>query len=239
MKRKLSKLILSKAPRAIKAASENSSKIVIVAMEDGDCPELLIMDSIGQDYWGDGMPASEVVNFMARNKGQDVHVRVNSYGGDAYEGLVMHNAFAQHDANVTASIEGIAYSAATIAVGGCDHIRMYQRSDFGIHRAWSLARGNRNAMQASMEWLDSVDEHQIGIFGDKTGESREKIIEWLEGTDDGTIFNAKDALAAGFCDEIITPKKDDSTDASKKNRKKASKRIAAAMRHKRALAGQK
>ena len=230
---------IGKTPKTIKAASEKDSALKIVAMEDGEVPELLIMDDIGRDFWGDGIPASEVVNFMARNKGSDVHVRVNSYGGDAYEGLVMHNAFAQHDANVTATVEGIAYSAATIAIGGCSKIQMYNRSDFGIHRAWSFAIGNINAMKAAQEWLESVDEHQIGIFMDKTGEDREKIIEWLEGTDDGTIFNANDALAAGFCDEIITPKKDDSSDASKKNKKKASKRIAAAMRHKRALAGQK
>lgn len=195
-----SKFNLSKAPKAVKESTEGRLKVM--AGGDRDNPELFIMDYIGEDGFGGGVAAVDVSAFLRDNADREVTARWNSFGGDAYQGLVMFNAFMDHG-NVTSVIEGIAFSAASIAVSGSANIKMQEQSDFGIHRSWTIALGNRNSMIAAQEWLDAVDEHQIGIFSNRTGESREQVVEWLDGTDDGTLFSAKAALEAGFIDEVI------------------------------------
>ncbi len=221
---------LSKTPKHICASADKNPTMRIVAMEEGETPELIIMDSIGKDFWGDGIAASEVVSFLSKHKDSNVKARFNSFGGDAYEGLVMHNSFAQHG-NVTAVIEGIAFSAAAIAAAGANKVVMQKQSNFGIHRAWTVAMGNVNGLKASVEWLESVDEHQINIFGNRTGEDRETVIGWLEGTDDGTVFDAEESKTLGFADEILGEPQADPKPASS-----ARKRFAAEVRHRRAMA---
>ena len=193
---------LSRTPNIIAKASESAKRLTAVASPQADGPELMIMDYIGQDSFGDGMAATTVKDFLATHRADPVTVRWNSFGGDAYEGLVMHNAFAEHG-NVTSIIDGIAFSAAAIAASGSKIIKMQAQSDFGIHRAATSVYGNLNQLRGVIEWLEAVDEHQINAYIAKTGASRDTIIGWLEGTDDGTLFSADEALAAGFADEII------------------------------------
>lgn len=220
---------LSKTPESIKAESAKSQSIKIMAMEDGDTPELLIMDRIGKDYWGDGVAAEDVATFLTKHKNTEVKARINSFGGDAYVGLVIHNAFANHG-NVTAVVEGIAFSAAAVAAAGAKKLSMFAESDFGIHRAWILAAGNVNELKATIEWLEAIDDHQINIYERRTGADREQIIKWLEGTADGTVFSAQAAFDAGFADEIITPGQQ-----REESNSSAEKRIAAERRHQLAM----
>lgn len=193
-------------PQTVVEASQ-AEGFSIRCMDAGDGPaELMIMDDIGKDPWGDGIAASDVVSFLSSNKGKPVNVKINSFGGSAYEGLVMYNAFLEHDAEITATIQGIAFSAATMPAMGADKLIMSAQSDFGIHRAWTVAGGNQNQLKGVLEWLASVDNHLLDVYEDKTGASREQIENWMDGTDDGTVFNATEALENGFADEVLPSK---------------------------------
>lgn len=217
---------LSKTPKSIIQASKENPHLRIVAV-DGETPELMIMDDIGQGLFTEGVRSADVAGFLSQYKDREVHARVNSYGGDAFEGLVMFNAFQEHG-NVTATVEGISFSAASIATSGARVVRMQPQSEFGIHRAWTGVMGNQKALMSALDWLVKVDEHQLDIFSKRTGKSRGQIADWLDGTDDGTLWNAVEALDKGFADEIVGS-------SEKPKKAAASKRIAAMMRHKRAL----
>lgn len=143
------------------------------------------MDDIGSDNYGGGVSAVDVGDFPKKDRSQPVEARFNFFGGDAYVGLVIHNAFKEHG-DVTAIIDGIAFSAASIAAAGAKTLLMRKHSDFGIHRSWTIAAGNRNQLAGVMEWLDSVDLHQIDIFHERRGQDREQIVDWLDGTNEGT-----------------------------------------------------
>ena len=186
----------------VKASSGKTIKIVAMA----ETPELMIMDDIGGDMFGDGIDASEVKAFLSKHRSTEVVARFNSFGGDAFQGLVMHNAFQEHG-NVKAIVDGIAFSAASTAAMGAKTLVMNEASSFGVHRAWTLAMGNQKEMQAAIEWLDQVDQHMIAIIQNRTGAKLEQVEAWVDGTDDGTIFSAQEALDAGFADEIIPLKK--------------------------------
>ena len=204
------KLFNISTPSAIKA-SQSDPNFKVYAREDGGEVELLIMEQIGEDGWGDGVSATSVVNFLNEHRTSRVNVRINSPGGFVYDGMVMFNELKQREPKVTVTIEGLAFSAASFLAMAGDHVRMHEVSDFGIHRAWGMAIGNANAMRGLAEWLDTVDEHLVDIYENKSGQSRDQLNEWLDGVDDGTLFSAKEAVAAGFADELIplSPPSDD------------------------------
>ncbi|OYP38896.1 head maturation protease, ClpP-related [Rhodopirellula sp. MGV] len=174
---------------------------------NADDLSIQVYDTIGEDpYTGEGVSEKTIVDMLDRNRHKNVSVRINSFGGDVYAGLLIFNALAAHPRAVTTTIEGIAFSAASyIALAG-DRMRMFQNSDFGIHRASTITWGNRHDHLSTLQWLDTIDEHLIDIYERKTGKSRAQITKWLEGTSDGTVFSATEAKRHGFCDEIIDPK---------------------------------
>jgi len=185
---------------APKCAKPDTPGMKVFAM-DGDTPTLSIMDDIGENYFGEGVRAVDVSEFLESNPGP-VNAKINSFGGSVYEGLAIFNALIEHG-EVNGSVEGIAYSAASIVAMGCKTLRMKQASDIGIHRAWTLTQGNSKELQATIEWLNTVDEHQVDIFAEKTGQERGQIESWLDGTSDGTTWTASKAFELGFCDEVI------------------------------------
>jgi ATP-dependent protease ClpP protease subunit len=167
---------------------------------------LEIYDQIGEDYYGDGISAKSVVDFLRIHSNKSVDVRINSEGGFCYEGMQIFNALASHPKQVTCTVEGLAYSAASFIALAGDSLRMFRVSDFGIHCAATVAVGNKREMRSIAAWLDTLDNHIIDIYEAKTGKSRSQIIQWMDGESDGTLFSATEAHELGFCDEIIDPK---------------------------------
>ncbi|MCC9600765.1 Clp protease ClpP [Stieleria sp. JC731] len=199
---------LRSVPQSIlnaKQASENRQQMKF--RNEADEVSIEIYDVIGDDPWtGGGVSEKTIVDILNRNRNKPVSVRINSFGGDVYAGLVMFNALASHPQPVTTTIEGIAFSAASYLALSGTKVRMYRNSDIGIHRASTVTIGNRHDHESTTKWLDTIDEHIIDIYQDKTGKSRAQITKWLEGTSDGTVFSATEAKRLGFCDEIIDPK---------------------------------
>lgn len=183
---------------------QNGNATLRIRAAEGETPELLIMDDIGES-WEGGIKAVDVRSFLGDNPGK-VTARFNSYGGDAFEGIVIHNAFQEHG-NVEAVVDGIAYSAASIAALGAKKLTMKEASSFGVHYAWTVVAGNRKDLKAADEWLANVDSHIVSTLQNKSGADEDQANKWLAGTSDGTIFTAAEALEAGLIDEVIPLKK--------------------------------
>lgn len=208
------------------ALSDQDFRVFVNKDSDGPI-ELLIMDDIGENWYGEGISAKSVVGFVNEHRGQDFNVRINSPGGLVYDGLVIYNALANHDGNVTVTIEGLAFSAASFIAMAGDTIRMHEASDIGIHRALAGVAGNAKAIRGVAEWLDNIDEHLLDIYSSRTNADRSQIEAWLDGTDDGTLFSAKDAVEHGFADELI-PVKGRSENRKQPSSQPAARRIEAA-----------
>ncbi len=193
---------LETVPAAAKESTDSSMRFF--ANDDGDGPfEILLMEEIGEDGWGGGMAATDLVNRLSNNKHRDINLRINSPGGLVYDGLVMYNALASHPQTVNVTIEGLAYSAASFVAMAGDVVTMYEASDIGIHNAWGGAIGNARAMQSVADWLTTIDEHLYDIYSAKSGQTRDWVKEMMRGVDDGTVFSAKEALEFGLVDAVI------------------------------------
>lgn len=168
----------------------------------GDEPaEISIYGEIG-DFWT-GCDAGSVCQFLRNNKGKPVKVRINSGGGLAYDGIVIHNALLTHDGPVTTVVEGIAGSAASIIAVAGSPAQIYENAQFFIHRAAIMAYGNSSTMEYAKEWLDKIDDAICKTYKAKTNMAYDKIMNMMIGKEDGTVMSASEAVAMKFCNQMI------------------------------------
>lgn len=198
--------INARPPKVIVDAND-SSELRVIVNESEESIEMAIFDRIGENpFTGEGVKAKDVVDMLSTNRNKAVNVRINSFGGDVYDGFVIYNALSSHTAGVTVTIEGIAFSAASFIAMAGEKVRMFKTSDFGIHESATVAFGNKREMRSAMDWLTTIDEHLVDIYAARTGKGRKQIENWLQGESDGTVFSAQQAVEYGFADEIIEPK---------------------------------
>lgn len=172
--------------------------------------ELIVSDVIGDEFFGDGNSTLKgVARFLADADGNAIRVLIDSPGGYALTGAAMYNLLANYQGDVTVRVVGLAASAASIIAMAGDKIQMYENTSLVIHRAWSLAIGNTDAMMETAEYLDQIDQGLASVYSARTGKSVDEILEMMagKGKSDGTAFTPKQALDYGLIDEVLPMKK--------------------------------
>lgn len=128
-----------------------------------------------------------------------IELRINSPGGEVWEGLAILNALRAHDARFVAVVEGVAASAASFIAAGADELVMAPNSELFIHRAWGLVVGNADDMRKFAAELEHEDRNLASIYASKAGGS---VDEWLARMSDETWYSADEAVAAGLADRV-------------------------------------
>jgi ATP-dependent protease ClpP protease subunit len=183
------------------AASFTDEVSIILAKAKNDV-EIPLMGVIGDEF--SQCDAASISSILRANRGKPVTMRVNSPGGLAFDGLAIHNALAAHDGPTVGIIESLAASAASLAVLGCDTVKMYANATYHIHEGLSFAFGHIADLQDSIEWLQQFNLAAIATYSAKTGKSEKEMASALLGDKgDGTKYSAEQAKSAGFVDEII------------------------------------
>lgn len=170
--------------------------------KDGEPAELILYGEVGNPY--ENMDAGSVAHFLRANSGVPVVVRINSFGGSAYDGIAIRNALASHNAKTTAIIDGIAGSAASIIAVGAQKVKIMENATYFIHRASLIAGGHEDTLLDGADWLRKIDESIARTYKAKTNVALDKLKEWMYGrAGDGVNFSATEALANKFVDEIV------------------------------------
>ncbi len=168
--------------------------------------ELLIYGSIGYSWYEDddsAITGKNVRAWLAERSGQDVTIRINSPGGDVFEGVAIHNALAQHEGKVTVHIDALAASAASVIAMAGDEIHIAANAMVMIHRAWTWTAGNANDLEKEAALLRQIDGTLVATYVARTSQETADIEAMLDAE---TWLTAEDAKAKGFAD-TITPAK--------------------------------
>jgi len=163
--------------------------------------EIVIYAGIGQDFWGDGSMIS-AKNFSDELKKipetvNTLHIRMNSPGGDVFDGIAIYNRLKQHKAKKIVYIDGLAASIASIIALAGDEVVMGEGALFMIHLPWTMAWGNRMEIENTVGRLMDVEEQMIGIYSKRTRMERSEIRSLLEAE---TWMSAEEAIEKGFVD---------------------------------------
>ena len=166
----------------------------------GDTAEIVIYDQIGQSMWGDGYGAKKFnADLKALGNVKNISVRLNSPGGDVFEGLTILNRLLAHKATVTIYIDGLAASIASVIAMAGDKIVMAENALFMIHNPWSFAMGTSEDMRATADTLDKVKEALLTAYTGQSSLDEHKISALMDAE---TWMTAKEGLDMGFIDEI-------------------------------------
>lgn len=166
----------------------------------GTTGEVLIYDAIGSSFWGDRTDAKTFAAEISELDVTELTVRVNSPGGDAFDGVAIMNALKRHPAKVTAYVDGLAASAASVIVaGGADEVVMCEGAQIMIHDAMVWAAGNAEELGKAAAMVDKLSNDMAGIYARKAGTPRD---EWRESMREETWFSADEAVAVGLADRV-------------------------------------
>ena len=173
----------------------------LVKNEEEKTAELILYGSIGSDeYWDD--ISDKVFKQDIENLGdvENITLHINSPGGSVFSAVAIANTLRNHKAKVTANIDGLAASAATIITSACDTVRMPKNALFMIHNPITFAYGNNQEMQKTVEMLDKIKNSIIETYLSKTKADKKTLSELM---DNETWMDAETAKEYGFIDEIV------------------------------------
>lgn len=136
---------------------------------------------------------------------EDVHIRLNSYGGSCNAAVRMFDDIRAYPGNVMITISGTAASAATVVAMAADRLEMTPGSLFMIHDPSTVAYGNEQDMDEAKAVLHACKESILNMYGTRIRVSREDAADMMSAT---SWMDANEAFDKGFVDGITeTPDK--------------------------------
>lgn len=169
------------------------------AAADGD-NVISVLDVIGEDFWTGGGVTAKRISAALRSIGdRDVVVKINSPGGDLFEGIAIYNLLRKHPASVRVEILGWAASAASIIAMAGDEIVMGLGTFVMVHNAWGMVVGNRHDMRDAADLFDSFDGAIADIYAARTGQDRASIEKLMDAE---TFMGPTEAVSNGFADSV-------------------------------------
>ena len=163
--------------------------------------ELILYGSIGSDeYWDDISDKAFKQDIENLGDVENITLHINSPGGSVFSAVAIANTLKNHKAKITANIDGLAASAATIITSACDTVKMPKNALFMIHNPITFAYGNNQDMQKTLEMLNKVKNSIIETYLNKAKTDKETLSELM---DNETWMSAEEAKEYGFIDEIL------------------------------------
>jgi ATP-dependent Clp protease protease subunit len=162
--------------------------------------EIWLYDRIGDDFFGGGISADSFrKELTALGRVSTINVRINSPGGDVFDGLAIYNSLKQHPAQIIVDIDGLAASIASLIAMVGDDIRIAANAMLMIHNPQSIAVGDANEMLRTAALLGQVKGSLADTYAARTQQARSQLEAWM---DDETWMNADTAVQYGFADAV-------------------------------------
>jgi ATP-dependent Clp protease protease subunit len=183
-----------------KAKTPNGYRVQ--AKAGGNSAEIYLYGVIGQSFWDEGITAKQFKDDLAKlgNNIQQLDIRINSDGGDVFDGRTIYNLLLQHKANKTVYVDGLAASIASLIAMAGNKIVMGDGAFMMIHNAWGVAVGNGSEMRRVADLLDSVSGTLIDTYAARTKLARDEIVTMMDAE---TWMPSSEAVEKGFADEVV------------------------------------
>jgi HK97 family phage prohead protease len=170
-------------------------------VEKGDATDILIYDEIGGSF---GTTADQFVADLAAITTPRINLRINSPGGSVVDAVAIASSLrhaSEGGQHLTAFVDGIAASAATIIAIACDEVVTMPGAQWMVHFASSTIDGNKLTARKMDTFLDRQDANIADQYAAKAGGS---AADWLTMMEEETWFTAHEAQDAGLADRVWT-----------------------------------
>jgi ATP-dependent Clp endopeptidase proteolytic subunit ClpP len=152
-------------------------------------------------YWGDEVTPTDIKDELNKLKNvSSINLFVNSPGGGVFAGAAIYNELKRFDKPITAYVDGLAASIASLIVLAADKVVMPSNAMYMIHNPWMLAVGDAPKLRDMADKLDKItDSVLLETYANKTGMKKEDLQKML---DDETWLSGAEAVELGFADEL-------------------------------------
>ncbi len=198
-------------PRMTKPAAGARPWFEFRAAKDDGPVEIRIYDSIG--WWG--VTAKDFAAELDKVDADEIVLRINSSGGDVFDGFAIYNLLRDHPAKVTTIVDGFAASIASIIALAGDSIEVHEASVVMIHEPWGVGIGNATELRELADVLDkTIAAPMAKLYADRMDRPIDEIRDLMEAE---TWWTGEEAVESGFASELITsaPPKDAAANAGR------------------------
>lgn len=164
--------------------------------------EILLYGFIGN--WKDTDSKSFISDFKRLEAiHNQINVRINSGGGDVFEGISIYNTLKKSTATIHIYIDGLAASMASIIALAGSKIFMSRFAQLMIHRVSGSANGDADKLRETASLMDDLEKSLLEIYATKTGKDATLIQDtWMQRGKD-SWFNATEAIKQKLVDEVF------------------------------------
>lgn len=159
-----------------------------------------------------GVTAQNLVDDLSAINGP-VELRMNSGGGEIFEGIAIYNALCARD--VAVYIDGIAASAASFIAMAASPGKLFmaKNASMMIHDGQAMAMGNAKDLSDLVDVLERESKKIASIYADRTGKTQKYFRNKMRKE---TWYDADQALEEGLVDKIFDPRTGSPVDKAKK-----------------------
>ncbi|MCG3880734.1 Clp protease ClpP, partial [Psychrobacter sp. Ps6] len=126
-------------------AKKNKSWFTLTNQGDDQPVKVWIHGDIGS-Y---DIAAIDLIKALQSIGSQDVHFRIQSYGGSVYEGLAMYNAIKAHKGKTVGIVDGLVASISSYFLMACDEVHMPENAKLMIHDPAIGAWGGEDELESA------------------------------------------------------------------------------------------
>ncbi|PRH86928.1 hypothetical protein C5L14_16715 [Labrys okinawensis] len=163
--------------------------------------EICIFDPIGADpETGVGMTAKQFdANLKALGSPGAFLLRINSPGGDVMDAMAIYSMLKASRARITARIEGIAASAASLIAMAADYIEIAPNAFMLIHMPYTTATGSADDLATAAGDLKRMSDSYAKIYSARSGQSVAAVKALM---DEDRLMSADEAIRLGYADNL-------------------------------------
>lgn len=170
---------------------------------EGDGVELLLYGDISEkSWWGDNVTPKQFADDLnVLGTVSNISVRINSGGGDVFAAQAIGNLLEQNPAKVTAYIDGLCASAATVVACHCDRVVAANDSTYMIHpvKMGVFDYVDSTILNQCISALAAIRDNIVSLYVRKTGRDKEEVAGWMDAT---SWWTGEQAKEKGFVDEL-------------------------------------
>jgi ATP-dependent Clp endopeptidase proteolytic subunit ClpP len=135
-------------------------------------------------------------------KASKLRLRINSPGGDVFDGIAIANLLRARDPEFEVVVDGLAASIASVIAVAGGKVTMSPNSQMMIHDASGIVMGDAEDMRSMAKVMDKISDNIAGAYATKAGGDP---AEWRKRMRAETWFSAAEAVESGLADEAVTP----------------------------------
>ena len=167
--------------------------------------EIFVFGDIGETYWSEGVSAQSFVDQLAALEDTaELAIRINSYGGSAWDGMAIANAIMRFDGHTTCYIDGVAASAASIVAFAGDDVVASKYSRGMLHNASAMVMGTADDMREVATQIEALNATMAAYYADRSADPKLDAAAFAAIMAAETWYSADEMLAVGLITSIDT-----------------------------------